>query len=268
MKVKNIPLDKILDPERPVRSVASEEAMDELIASMEEYGLMEPILVNTEGELYRLVAGHRRLMAARGLEWKRIPCNVLEVDPQTAALMALEENIKREDVNPYEEALYFLHLIETHGMTQTDIANRLGYSKQQVHNRIMLLKLDPTTVEFVQRKELPMTHALELGRIGDVEVRARIRSEVMTHEMSALATRHLVDQVVTLGPEITGRGEVEIPTEAVVEELVGHYKCFFCGAPGRDMRLKTIFSCGPCLRALVDGMESVQDPEQDPSGSV
>ena len=76
MKVKEIPLDQILDPEVPVRTVASEEAMEELISSMREFGLLEPIMVIQEGELYRLIAGHRRLMAARSLGWKKIACNV------------------------------------------------------------------------------------------------------------------------------------------------------------------------------------------------
>lgn len=258
MKVKNIPLDQILDPETPVRSVASEEAMEDLRRSMEEYGLMEPPLVNEEGEMYRLIAGHRRLIAARGLGWKKIACNVLKVDPQTAALMALEENIKREDVNSYDQALYFLQLIKQHGMTQTEIANKFSMSKQQVHNRMELLKLDPTTVEFVQRKELSMTHAVELGRIGDVEARANIRAHVLTHEMSTLATRHLVDQVLALGPEVTERGEVVIPESVEAPPQTTHYKCSFCDQPGSKVKLSTLFICGFCLEALQEGAREAE----------
>ena len=261
MKVKETPLDQILDPEVPVRTVASEEAMEELVSSMREFGLLEPIMVIQEGELYRLVAGHRRLMAARSLGWKKIACHVLNVDAQTGALLSLEENIKREDINPYEEALYFLHLIKTYGMTQTDIANKFGYSKQQVHNRMELLKLDPTTIQLVQEKELPFTQAIELGRIGDVEVRAKVRAEVMGLNLNALATRTLVDQVISLGPEITAGGEVSIEHIPIEEAPVGAYRCAFCGAPGRDVVLKTLFSCNPCLKALQQGMEEAASAE-------
>ncbi len=96
MRVKEIPLDQILDPEVPVRTVASEEAMDDLISSIREFGLLEPLLVVKEGENYRLVAGHRRLIAVRALGWEKVPSNVLNVDSQTGALISLEENIKRE----------------------------------------------------------------------------------------------------------------------------------------------------------------------------
>ena len=255
MKVKEIPLEQILDPETPVRTVASEEAMEELISSMEQFGLFEPLLVVQEGEYYRLIAGHRRLMAARSLGWKKIACNVMNVDATTGALISLEENIKREDVNPYDQALYFLGLIKTYGMTQTEIARRFGFSKQQVHNRMELLKLDPTTIQMIQEKELTPTHAVELGRIGDVEVRAKVRAEVMGYNLSVLATRTMVDQVLSLGPEITQAGEVSLEHILVEEAPVGYYKCLFCDAPGRDIVLKSILVCNPCLKVLLQGME-------------
>ena len=262
MKVKDIPLDQILDPETPVRTVASEEAMDDLVSSMAEFGLLEPLLVVQEGEYYRLIAGHRRLMAARVLEWVKIACNILNVDAQTGALISLEENIKREDVNPYDQALYFLSLIKTYGMTQTEIARKFGFSKQQVHNRLELLKLDPTTIQMVQEKELSSTHAIELGRIGDVEVRAKVRAEVMGFNLNVLATRTMVDQVLSLGPEITQAGEVSISHIPVEEVPVGYYKCMFCEAPGRDVVLKSILVCNPCLKVLIQGMEEAERGEE------
>ncbi len=261
MKVKEISLDQILVPEVPVRSVASDELLDELKTSMEEFGLLEPIVVIQEGEHHRIIAGHRRFLAARELGWSKIACNVLNVDVETGAFISLEENIKREDINPYEEALYFLHLIKTYDMTQTGIAQKLGYSKQQVHNRMELLKLDPTTIQLVQEKELDMTKAIELGRIGDVEVRAKVRAEVMGLNLNALATRTLVDQVISLGPEITQGGEVSIEHIPIDEAPVGYYKCLFCGAPGRDIVLRSILVCNHCLRVVQDGMEEAERGE-------
>jgi len=258
LKVRNIPLDQILDPETPVRTVASEEAMEDLISSIEQFGLLEPIVVVQEGEMYRLVAGHRRLIAVRALGRKKVPSNVLNVDAQTGALISLEENIKRENVNPYDEALYFLHLIKTHGMTQTEIANKFNMSKQQVHIRMQLLQLDPTTTEFVQKQELSMTHAVELGRIGDPAVRANIRAEVMASELSTLATRHLVDQVLALGPEVFEEGEVVIPEDVLRPPETTHYKCSFCDQPGSKVKLSTLFVCGFCLEALAEGAREAE----------
>jgi len=261
LKVKEILLDQILDPETPVRTIASEEAMEELTSSMEQFGLFEPLLVIQEGEYYRLLAGHRRLMAARSLGWEKIACSIMNVDAETGALISLEENIKREDVNPYDQALYFLHLIKTYDMTQTEIANKFGFSKQQVHNRMELLKLDPTTIQFVQEKELTATHAVELGRIGDVEVRAKVRAEVMGKNLNVLATRTLVDQVISLGPEITQQGEVSLEHIPIDEAPVGYYKCLFCGAPGRDIVLRSILVCNHCLRVVQEGMEEAAKGE-------
>jgi len=261
MKVRDVPLDQILSPEVPVRSVASEEAMEELMSSMEQFGLLEPIVVVQEGEMYRVVAGHRRVIAAKGLGWKTIAANILNVDAQTGALISLEENIKREDINPYEEALYFLHLIKTHGLTQRQIAARLGYSPQAVTNRMALLNLDPTTIEYVQKKELSMTHAVELGRIGDVEARANVRSHVLTHELSTVATRHLVDQVLSLPPTVTPEGRIETPLPTPIPDEVSHYRCAFCNQPGSKVRLNTLFVCGFCLEALEAGAREAEKGE-------
>ncbi len=147
-------------------------------------------------------------------------------------------------------------------MTQTAIAEKFGYSKQQVHNRMELLKLDPTTIQFVQEKELDMTKAIELGRIGDVEVRAKVRSEVMGLNLNALATRTLVDQVISLGPEITAGGEVSIEHIPIDEAPIGYYKCLFCGAPGRDIVLRSILVCNHCLRVVQEGMEEAARGEK------
>lgn len=245
-----------------MRTVASEEAMEDLMRSMEQFGLLEPVVVIQEGDLYRLVAGHRRLIAAKGLGWKKIAANILNVDAQTGALISLEENIKREEVNDYEMALYFLHLIKTHGLTQREIALKLGVSDQWVHNRMALLSLDPTTIEYVQRKELSMTHAVELGRIGDVEQRANVRAHILTHELSTVATRHLVDQVLSLPPEVTPEGRVVIPEAAQIPEETTHYKCAFCNQPGSKVRIHTLFVCGFCLEALAEGAREAESGEE------
>lgn len=261
VKVKEIPLDQILLPETQVRTVASEEAHDELMASMDQFGLLEPIVVVQEGDFHRIVAGTRRFVAARELGWKKIAANILNVDPQTGALLSLEENIKREDINPYEEALYYLHLIKTHGMTQTEIANRLGLSKQAVHNRMALLDLDPVTTEYIQRKELSMTHAVELGRIGDLQKRANVREHVLAHELSTVATRHLVDQVLMVEEVEEKGGKITTPMVTPVPEEITHYKCAFCNQPGSKVRLNTLFVCGFCLEALAAGAREADSGE-------
>jgi len=112
MKIQNLKVDEIEVPETLLRTQISGEELIALQESIKQFGILEPLLVRKEGEKYILVAGYRRLTAAQNIGLDEVPCRVLEVDKKTADILTIEENFKREEVNPLDFSKYlnYLHL--------------------------------------------------------------------------------------------------------------------------------------------------------------
>jgi ParB family chromosome partitioning protein len=137
-----IPVDIIeVNPDQPRRIFGEDELM-ELTESIKEYGVIQPVIVkkNKLGD-YELIAGERRLRAAKMLGLFTVPCIILETDERTSAELAIIENLLREDLNIFEQATSFRRLIEDYGMTQEELARKMSMSQSTVANKLRLLKL-------------------------------------------------------------------------------------------------------------------------------
>jgi len=131
--------------------------LDELIASIEEKGLLEPIVVRPVGDGFEVVAGHRRLEACKRLGWRKIPCHIVEMDDREAYEASLIENLQHKTLDPIEEALAFKRYVEEYGYgSVTELARRIGKSHSYVSRRIALLSLpDDVREELVRRRTSP-----------------------------------------------------------------------------------------------------------------
>lgn len=134
------------NPHQPRMPLDDDEALRELVASIEEHGLLQPVLVALDGEdgagpRYRMIAGERRWRAARLAGLQFIPAVIREATPQLMLELALVENLQRADLNPLEEAQGYLMLIEEYGLTQEQVAERVGRDRSTVSNTIRLLQL-------------------------------------------------------------------------------------------------------------------------------
>jgi len=128
------------NPLQPRENFNSEE-MEELIESIKEKGVIQPVLVRQRPDGYELIAGERRLRAARMLNIQEIPAIIKDVDDKDSLEIALIENIQRQDLNPIEEARAYQYLIDKYNMTQDDIARVIGKARASVTNLLRLLKL-------------------------------------------------------------------------------------------------------------------------------
>jgi ParB family transcriptional regulator, chromosome partitioning protein len=138
--VLECPVDRIdAMPEQP-RQRFVDRALQELSASIRESGVLQPLLVAREKDRYRLIAGERRLRAARMAGLASVPVVVRQATPKDAFLLALVENVQREDLGPVEQARAYERLVHEHGMTQEDIARRVGKDRTTVTNALRLLK--------------------------------------------------------------------------------------------------------------------------------
>lgn len=158
-EVHELELNKIIPNPEQVRKDFDEEAIDELAKSIENHGLLEPILVTPRGDKFLIVAGERRFRAYQKLKKKSIPALVKEFLAEDIKKLSLIENIQRKDLNPIEEAMSYKELVDELELTQEELAHEIGKSRSHIANSLRLLKLDKSVCEMVRRGDISFGHA-------------------------------------------------------------------------------------------------------------
>lgn len=166
--VRKIPVQAIVaNPHQPRKSFSDNE-LAELVGSIREHGLLQPLMVRPAGGgRYELVAGERRLRSVQRLGWEEVPVVVREVEDEALLVLALVENLQREELNPIEEAEGYRVLAEQFGFTQEEISQAVGKERSTVANLLRLLKLPPSIRKLVEAGELSMGHARALLSVED-----------------------------------------------------------------------------------------------------
>ena len=171
-----------------------------LADSIRRYGIIQPLTVRRSDKddiyTYELVAGERRLRAARMLGYFTVPCIVVEADEQTSAEMAIIENLLRKDLNMFEQAYGFKKLIENHGLTQDEVARKMSLSQSAVANKIRLLKLTDAEQRLVLEKDLSERHARALLRLESAEARTEAINYIAATAMNVINTEQYIDGVI------------------------------------------------------------------------
>ncbi|HEY4606125.1 MAG TPA: ParB/RepB/Spo0J family partition protein [Acidimicrobiia bacterium] len=164
---RQIPVDRIkTNPDQP-RTRFDDETLVELAASMKEVGVLQPIVVTGDEKGYVLIAGERRWRAAKRAGLAEIPAVVRETTGRSTLVEALVENVQRQDLTPLEEAHAYQHLLENFGMTQEQVADRVGKSRPTISNTLRLLQLPTAVQELVDSGELSAGHARALVGLDD-----------------------------------------------------------------------------------------------------
>jgi ParB family chromosome partitioning protein len=198
--VRTAPVSVIAPNPHQPRSALDEEKLAELAASIQEHGLIQPLIVTETAGGYTLIAGERRWRAAQLAGLTEVPIIVKEATPQVMLELALIENIQRADLNPLEEAYAYQQLISEFGLTQEEVAKRVGKGRSTVANLVRLLTL-PVAVQ----------QAVSDGRISGAHARALL--SLATPEMQL----NILDRILKLG--------LNVPqTRALVEKLLAHKK--------------------------------------------
>lgn len=184
-RVADIEIDHIRpNPYQPRRDF-KEEALDELAASIKQLGIIQPITVRAMGSgQFEVISGERRLRAARRAGIKRIPAYVRDADTEAMLEMALVENVQREELNPVEVALGYQRLIEECGLTQEQVAEKIGKSRTTVTNFLRLLKLPPRIQACLRENSVSVGHARALITIDDDDFQLGLLDEIRDQDLT------------------------------------------------------------------------------------
>lgn len=197
-----IPIKSILpNPHQPRRDF-DKAALQDLSISIMEYGLMQPVTVRQTGPFdYELIAGERRLTACRNLGMTYIPAIVMTASTTDSAILALVENIQRENLSYIEEAEAFCTLISEHGLTQEELADKLGKSQSTIANKIRILKLSPKVRRMLAENNLTERHARALLRLPDDRQRQKAIKLIVERGFNVAKTEELVDKLLKASAE-------------------------------------------------------------------
>jgi len=184
------------NPYQP-RKQFSKGALEELCESIQQYGVIQPINVRKIGtNSYELVAGERRLRAAVMAGLKEIPAIIININDNDSAVLALIENLQREDLNYLEEAEGYNNLITEHGLTQEELAQKIGKSQSTVANKIRLLRLSPLVKKILTDNHLTERHARALLKLHDEQLQLKVLRHVCEKGLNVKKTEELVDKVI------------------------------------------------------------------------
>ena len=177
------------------RGIFDESKLDELAQSISANGVVQPLIVRPKQDRFELIAGERRWRAAQRAGLTRVPAIVRNVSDDKVLELALIENIQREDLNPIEEARAYKNLIDTVGLTQEVVAERVGRDRSYVTNFLRLLRLPEDLQELVQAGRISTGHARTLLGLPDVAAQRRLARKIIERDLSVRATEQAVRQL-------------------------------------------------------------------------
>lgn len=183
------------NPNQP-RRYFSEDDLKHLADSIQQYGIMQPISVRIKGERYELVAGERRYRAAKQIGLASIPAIVLEVNDEDSTILALVENLQRENLNFMEEAEGYFNLIHDYQLTQKEIAEKIGKSQSTIANKLRLLNLSPQVVEIIFLNQLSERHARALLSLENEKEQLKILHTVVKKSLNVKQTEELIQKLI------------------------------------------------------------------------
>ena len=199
-RVLFLPVSSILpNPNQPRRHF-SEAELEELASSIRALGLLQPLTVRRREGSWELVAGERRLRAAKLAGLDEVPCLSIQADSQSTSLLALVENLQRRDLDFWEEALALQRLLDIFHLSQEEVARRIGKSQSAVANKLRLLKLPPEVLSTLRDGGCSERHARALLRLNSPEQQADAARQAVGQSLTVAQTEALVERMLAQSP--------------------------------------------------------------------
>lgn len=196
-EIKNIPISSIKPNPYQPRKDFNRRSLEELSQSIKTYGLIQPISVRRLcDESYELVAGERRLRASEIAELEKIPAIIVNYKDQDSAMVALIENLQREDLTFIEEAEGYFNLINDHNFTQQELAQKLGKSQSTIANKLRILKLPEDIKKTLVQNNLTERHARALLRLPDEKLKMMVAEKIVKDDLTVKKTEKIIENIL------------------------------------------------------------------------
>lgn len=183
-QVIELPVEKIdVNPHQP-RQVFNHADLEDLINSIRDYGIIQPLIVTKQDNRYELIAGERRLRAAKILALKTVPCLIREADEQQKLELAIIENVQRANLNPIEEAIAYQRLMDQFNLNQEQVADRVGKSRSAIANTIRLLDLPEQVQKALVDKKITEGHARVIAGIDDENEQLTFLAKILEYNFT------------------------------------------------------------------------------------
>lgn len=192
--IEYIDINNIKPNSKQPRKTFDEEKLQELASSIEAHGLIQPVVLRKVDNGYEIVAGERRWRAARIIGIKEIPCIIKELTDEENMLLAIIENMQREDLNPIEEAEGISQMIDTYGLTQEEVSRSVGKSRPYITNSLRLLKLSEEVRKYVSHGMLSAGHARALAVISDENKQIKLAELAIKEGLSVRQVEKLAQE--------------------------------------------------------------------------
>lgn len=177
------------------RKVFDDESIADLAQSIKVYGIIQPLSVRKiKDNFYELIAGERRLRAAKEAGLKEVPVIICNINDKDSAAIALLENLQREDLNFYEEALAYDNLIKVHSYTQEQLSEVIGKKQSTIANKLRLLKLDKQVVDLLIDNKLTERHGRALLKLNNKDLQLKILDAVIKNGLNVKKTEELIER--------------------------------------------------------------------------
>jgi ParB family chromosome partitioning protein len=222
-----IPVERIeVNPFQP-RSHFDEEALHELAESIKQIGIVQPLTVTAEDGKFILVAGERRLRAAKIAGLTEVPAYIRVVDDKALLELALVENIQREDLDAIEIAISYQRLIEEHDLTQENLSQRVGKKRATITNYLRLLKLPAEVQLGIRQKKIAMGHARALLGLEKEEDQVSAYYKILDEDLSVRATEQYVREILNPPEPVNNKPSNQEDSSEEYHELKNHLDQFF-----------------------------------------
>lgn len=190
-----IDINDIKPNENQPRKIFDEDKIEELADSILQHGIIQPLVVRKSKSGYEIVAGERRWRASRKAQLKEVPCIIREFSDEENMLVAIVENMQREDLNPVEEAEGLHQMIATYGLTQNQVSKSVSKSRPYITNSLRLLKLPVEIQDMISEGSLTTGHARALIPVEDQQIQKEIAAKIVRENLSVRKVEELISQL-------------------------------------------------------------------------
>ena len=256
--VKYISIHDVRPNANQPRKTFDEEKIAELAASIRENGIIQPLIVRKKGKAYEIVAGERRWRASVKAELKEVPCIVRDIDDEQNMLLAIVENMQREDLNPLEEAEGLNQMIATYGLTQEQVSKSVGKSRPYIANSLRLLKLPDDIKALISEGTISAGHGRALLSVEDEERQKKLTDMILKDGLSVRETERLASEEPAARRKKAGRKPKDpdvAKVEADLKEALGTRVSI--RKTGRKGKIEIEFFSRDELERLIEMLESL-----------